>query len=172
MSNPNIENIQLLVLDCDGVLTDGSIIYDDRGVETKRFHVRDGFGIRAAREAGMKVGVLSARSSRAANLRLKELRVDLYLHNFDNKKVGIETMCQKLGVEFERTAYLGDDILDLPALVRVGYPMAVADAATEVREVVAYVTEHPGGRGAVREAVEHLLKAQGKWDAIIERFGE
>jgi 3-deoxy-D-manno-octulosonate 8-phosphate phosphatase (KDO 8-P phosphatase) len=170
MASPS--NIKLLVLDVDGVLTDGALIYDDNGVETKRFHVRDGFGIRAAMQMGIKVGVVTARSSRVVSLRLAELGVDLYVHGMDNKAIGLEMVTQQAGVEFEETAYLGDDILDLPAMVRCGYPMAVADAAEEVRDVAKFVTTAPGGRGAVREAAEHLLRAQGHWDAVLERFGE
>ena len=170
MASP--ERIKLLVLDVDGVMTDGTLIYDNHGNETKRFHVRDGFGIRAAKFAGIKVGVLTGRSSRAVTLRMSELEIDLFVHGQDNKAIGIETMAKNAGVEPDDTAYLGDDVLDLPAMVRCGYPMAVADAAEEVRDVAKYVTAAPGGRGAVREVVEHILKAQNKWDAVLERFGE
>jgi 3-deoxy-D-manno-octulosonate 8-phosphate phosphatase (KDO 8-P phosphatase) len=165
-------DIQLIVFDCDGVLTDGSLIYNDQGVETKQFHVRDGFGFRAAMAANMKVGVLTARSSRALTQRMVELKVDLYMHGQTNKAEAIEALVQQAQVKLEQTAYLGDDVLDLPALTRVGYPMAVADAVEEVRTAARFTTTAPGGHGAAREAIEHILKAQDKWARIIEQFGQ
>jgi 3-deoxy-D-manno-octulosonate 8-phosphate phosphatase (KDO 8-P phosphatase) len=162
--------VQLIVFDVDGVLTDGVLAYDDRGVETKRFHVRDGFAMKAAMAVGLKVAVLTARSSPAVAVRMAELKIDLFMQGCRNKGVGIETLAQRAGVELEQVAYLGDDILDLPAMVRCRYPMAVADGVAEVRAAAKYVTQTPGGRGAAREAIEHILKAQKKWDAVIERF--
>lgn len=167
----SIANIRLIIFDVDGVLTDGSVLLDNQGNEIKRFYVRDGTAIRAAQSLGIQVGVLTGRSSTATTHRMRELGVDLYLQGCDDKAVGFETLTQRAGVEFEETAYLGDDIIDLPPLVRCGYPMAVADAAPEVHAVVRYVTRAPGGRGAAREAVEHILKAQNKWDAALERYG-
>lgn len=160
----------LLILDVDGVLTEGSIIMDDHGVQSKRFHVRDGFAIREAMRVGLSVGILTGRASRVVTLRAAELRVDLLLQGCGDKRIGLETLCQQAGVEPEQTAYLGDDLVDAPAMLRCGYPMAVADAAAEVREIAKFVTLTPGGHGAVREAIEHLLKAQNKWDAVVERF--
>ena len=169
---PDPKKIELLVFDVDGVLTDGSITYTDRGEQVKSFYVRDGFAMRAADSFGLKVGVLTGRSSRALTLRVNEIGVELFVHGQNNKAIGIETMAQRAGVELDEIAYLGDDLLDLPAMVRVGYPMAVADATDEVRDVARYVTRAPGGRGAAREAIEHVLKAQGQWDAFLERFAE
>ena len=169
---PTAADTELIVFDCDGVLTDGSLLYSDQGVEIKQFHVRDGFGFHAAMAAGLKVAVLTGRSSRMVAQRMDELDVELYMHGQNNKAVGIQTLAQRSGVELEQIAYLGDDVLDLPAMVRVGYPMAVADAVDEVREVARYVTTCPGGRGAGRQAIEHILKAQGKWDMVLEQFGE
>jgi 3-deoxy-D-manno-octulosonate 8-phosphate phosphatase (KDO 8-P phosphatase) len=166
-----IPDIQLIVFDVDGVLTDGSLIYDNHGNELKRFNIRDGFGFRAAMFSGIQVGVLTARSSEVVHRRMKELKVDHYFHGCKDKAAGIEAIAERARVPLEQTAFMGDDILDLPALKRVGYPMAVADAAIEVLEAAEFVSESPGGRGAARQAAEHILRAQGKWGAVLERFG-
>ncbi|MBI1335867.1 MAG: HAD-IIIA family hydrolase [Phycisphaera sp.] len=163
--------VKLICLDVDGVLTDGSIIVNDLGQETKRFFVRDGFAIRAAMSMGIQVGVITGRSSRCVNHRLEELGVSLVMQGQHDKRIALETLCQRAGVDLSQSAYLGDDLIDLPALMRCGYPMAVADAVEEVREVAKYVTQAPGGRGAVREAVDHILKQQGRWDELLERYG-
>jgi 3-deoxy-D-manno-octulosonate 8-phosphate phosphatase (KDO 8-P phosphatase) len=163
--------IKLIIFDVDGVLTDGQIVIDERGVESKHFHVRDGFAIKAAMAMGLRVGVLSGRTSRATALRVEELGVDLCLQGAADKAVGFETVCQKAGVLAEEAAYVGDDLIDLPALMRCGYPIAVADAVSQVRALARYVTQAPGGRAAAREVIEHILSAQGRWDEVIERFG-
>ncbi|GAB4197636.1 MAG: HAD hydrolase family protein [Phycisphaeraceae bacterium] len=166
-----VADIQLIVFDVDGVLTDGALIYDNTGNELKRFNIKDGFGIRAAQHAGLRVGVLTARSSEVVHRRMKELKVDLYLHGAKDKAAGIEAISERARVSLEQTAFMGDDILDLPALRKVGYPMAVADAAIEVLETAEFVSEAQGGRGAAREAIEHILRAQGRWDSVLEAFG-
>ncbi len=163
-------SIKLLVFDVDGVLTDGSIVVDDHGVESKRFHVRDGFAIRAAMSLGLKVGVLTGRSARAVTLRVAELGIDLFIQQVREKANGFKTLCQLAGVALEDTAYLGDDLVDLPAMLLSGYPMAVADAVTEVRLEAQFVTNAPGGHAAAREAIEHILKAQGRWDQVTDRY--
>lgn len=162
--------IKLLVFDVDGVLTDGSILVDDRGVESKRFHVRDGFAMKAAMSMGMKIAVLTGRSTRAVTVRMAELGVQHFLQGVADKAIGFETLCQKAGVEMSETGYLGDDLIDLPAMLLCGYPMAVADAVREVREEARYVTQAVGGAAAAREAIEHVLKAQGRWDELVERY--
>ncbi len=167
----NTDSIELIVFDVDGVLTDGSLIYDNHGNELKRFNIRDGFGLRAAMFSGIQVGVLTARSSEVVHRRMDELKIDHYFHGCKDKAAGIESIAQRARVPLEQTAFMGDDVLDLPALKRVGYPMAVGDAAIEVLEAAKFVSELPGGRGAAREAVEHLLRGQGKWGAVLERFG-
>jgi len=168
MSDP--ASIELLVFDVDGVLTDGSVILDDRGVELKRFHVRDGFAIKAAMSLGLKVGILTGRSTQAVTLRMTELGVKLFMQGVLDKAVGFETLCQRAGVLPENAAYLGDDLIDLPAMNRCGYPMAVADAVIEVRREARFTTTAPGGRAAGREAIEHILKAQNRWDEVVKRY--
>lgn len=169
---PDPSAIKLLVLDVDGVLTDGGITIDSQGVEiVKRFHVRDGLGIQLAMEQGLKVAVLSSRLSRAVDARLRELGVTLLMQGARDKGAGLRAIAQQAGVDPAQAAYMGDDLLDLPAMLRCGYKITVADAAPELRQIADYVTGQPGGHGAVREAVEHLLKAQNKWQAVLDRFG-
>lgn len=167
----DLKRIQMIVFDVDGVLTDGSIMIDDAGVETKRFHVRDGSGFAAALHVGLKLGVITGRASRVVNLRMAELRVPYLLQHCKNKAQGLETICVQASVLPENCAYLGDDLIDLPAMLRCGYRMAVADAAAEVRGEAHYVTHTRGGHGAAREAIEHIIKAQGKWETVLERYG-
>ncbi len=167
MSDERLANVRLMVFDVDGVLTDGSVILDDRGVETRRFHIRDGLAFKLARGQGMELAILSARTSRAVTRRMKNLKVEHVIQGARDKRASLTALLAKLGVAGEQTAYLGDDLQDLPAMRCCGYPMAVADAAAEVRAAAAYVTSTPGGRGAAREAVEHVLRGQGKWDAAV-----
>ncbi|MEM9883491.1 MAG: HAD hydrolase family protein [Planctomycetota bacterium] len=167
-------DVRLMVFDVDGVLTDGGITYhgDAAGgvTESKRFHTKDGLGLRAAMSCGVKVAVLTARRSELVARRMTELGVDALVQGCADKGAEIERLCDRLGVPLSATAYLGDDLVDLPAMGRVGYPMAVADAAAELIELAAYVTKQTGGRGAAREAVEHVLRAQGKWDGVVEAY--
>lgn len=166
----NAANIKMIVFDVDGVMTDGGIYVDDRGTEMKRFHVRDGFAVRAAKAVGLKIGVLTGRSTGAVNLRMTELGVDVLMQGCSDKAIGFENVCRQASVLPREAAYVGDDLIDLPAMLLCGYPIAVADAVDEVRAEAEFVTQKPGGHGAVREAVEHLLKLQGKWDEVVERY--
>ncbi len=162
--------IKLIVFDVDGVLTDGGIYVDDRGVEMKRFHVRDGMAIKLAALMGLKIGVITGRATPSVTLRMAELGVDLVLQRVHNKALGLETLCQRAGVEPQEVAFVGDDLIDLPAMVRCGYPIAVSDAVEEVRAEARFVTTAAGGQAAAREAVEHILKAQNRWDEVLERY--
>ncbi|MEX2214550.1 MAG: HAD-IIIA family hydrolase [Phycisphaeraceae bacterium] len=168
---PSPRSISFLIFDVDGVLTDGAIQFDDHGTETKSFHVRDGFAMRAAMRLGIKIGILTGRSSQCVTLRMDELGIDLLMQGSKNKAIGLETLCQQAGVEMSETAFMGDDIPDLPAMLRCGYKIAPADAAAEVRSIADFVTQTPGGKGAAREAIEHILKAQDKWEDVLEEFG-
>ena len=160
----------MLVLDVDGVMTDGSIVYDDEGRELKFFSVRDGFGIRLWREAGFGVAVITARGGAHVRRRCEELGIDHVIEGSKDKGEAISTLEARSGVPASEMACLGDDWPDLAMLKRVGYPMAVGDAEGAVRERARYVTERTGGRGAVREAVEHLLKARGLMDEARNRY--
>jgi 3-deoxy-D-manno-octulosonate 8-phosphate phosphatase (KDO 8-P phosphatase) len=168
--SPADSDIRLLVLDVDGVLTDGSILIDDHGVETKRFHVRDGTGIRIWARMGYRVAVITGRTGMALRHRLNEIGVAHVVQNAAHKAAAFTSLLAEVGVEASQAAMLGDDLPDLPLMHLAGYPMAVADAAREVIEVASFVTVRPGGRGAVREAIEHLLKARGQWKDAVAMF--
>ena len=160
--------IQLLLLDVDGVLTDGRIIIDDRGIETKQFYVRDGQGIALLLRAGIKVGFLSARKSASVRRRAKELGVDLVCEGVRDK---LEAYCEikrNVGFKDDQIAYVGDDIIDLPILRRAGLAVSVRDGWEGLKRTVDYVTSASGGQGAVLEVAELLLKTQTKWHLLID----
>ncbi len=162
--------LQLLFFDVDGVLTDGAITYHENGGESKNFHTQDGLGLRAAMQVGIKVVIVTARSSQLVERRMTQLGVDKLVQGCKDKATTIAALADEFGVALEDCGYLGDDLVDLSAMDRVGYPMAVADAAPELCEMAAFVCTRPGGRGAAREAVEHVLKTQGKWDAVVASY--
>jgi 3-deoxy-D-manno-octulosonate 8-phosphate phosphatase (KDO 8-P phosphatase) len=162
--------IELLLLDHDGVLTDGTIGLDDRGREIKHYYSRDGLGIRLAQRNGIQIGVITGRGAPSVTLRLQELDIELIVQRCNGKADGLAKLTQRAGVTPQHTAFLGDDIIDLPAMRACGYPMAVADATAETQAAATYVTDAPGGRGAVREAVEHILKMQDKRDAANAKY--
>ena len=163
--------IQLICLDVDGVLTDGGIYLDDQGVETKRFHVRDGLGLNIWKKLGGELAIITGRSGLAVRHRADELGIEHVFQGSTDKVADFGRLLNDLGLTASQAAMIGDDLPDLPVLRLCGYPMAVADAAREVREEADYITTRPGGLGAVREAVEHLLKAQDRWDEALELFG-
>ncbi len=157
------KKIRLLLLDVDGVLTDGRIIIDDRGVETKQFHVRDGQGISLLQQAGIDVGFVTARSSRSVIFRAKELNVKLVRQGVQNKLDAYNEIKRSSGLNDDQIAYVGDDIVDRPVLKLAGLAVSVADGWPELISTVDFVTATGGGQGAVREVAELLLKTQGKW---------
>jgi 3-deoxy-D-manno-octulosonate 8-phosphate phosphatase (KDO 8-P phosphatase) len=163
-------NIKLLVLDVDGVLTDGGLYSGPNDIELKRYDIKDGFAMRAAMKNGLKVGVLTARESFAVAKRCRELEIELLIQGSPDKARDVQRLSTIAGVPLTETAYLGDDLIDLPVMSKVAYPMAVADAAPEIRQAASFVTGKPGGHGAVREAIEHLLAAQGKWERIVAQY--
>jgi len=153
--------IRLLALDVDGVLTDGSILIDDTGRETKRFNIRDGFGLRLWARLGFHTAIITGRSGPALHHRAAELKISEIVQGCTDKGAALESLASRTGLALREMAFLGDDWPDISALSRVGYPMAVADAAPEILALAAYITRRPGGRGAVREAIEHLIGAHG-----------
>ena len=159
--------IRLLLLDIDGVLTDGRLMYDGTGKECKAFHIRDGQGIVLLQRAGIRVGFLSGRVSSAVKARAKELGIWLVRQKVVDKGNALKAICQKERMGEEEICYMGDDLIDLPAFCRVGFAVAVADAVEEVKNSAHYVTRRRGGQGAVREVCELILKAQGKWKKTI-----
>ena len=162
--------IKLVLLDVDGVLTDGGIVIDDRGVESKRFDVRDGQGITLLIHSGIKVGLLTGRYSKIVRRRAKELGVAIVHQGVQDKAEIYERIKRKIGLKDEQIAYVGDDILDLPVLRKVGLAIAVRDGWPGLRVEVDYVTETTGGMGAVREVSELVLKAQGVWEGLTRRY--
>lgn len=161
-----MQSISLLLTDVDGVLTDGSLTFDAEGVETKTFNVRDGLGIRLWQRAGGKVGIVTGRASTIVESRGRELDIDIIYQAVKEKLPVVQDIAEQNGVSLDQVAYLGDDLPDLPVVKAVGFGVAVADAAPELHAVADYVTSLPGGRGALREVVEMLLKESGKWDEV------
>ncbi|GAB4390570.1 MAG: hypothetical protein Kow0025_23520 [Thermodesulfovibrionales bacterium] len=164
--------VKLLILDVDGVLTDGSIILDGGGNELKRFHVRDGHGIKMLQRAGVQVAIITGRSSEAVRRRAEELGIEEVHQGSRMKTEAYEEMLARLGLRDEETAFVGDDVVDIPILRRAGLSIAVADATEEAKAAAMAVTEGRGGRGAVREVTDFLLKAKGLWDDAIARYFE
>jgi 3-deoxy-D-manno-octulosonate 8-phosphate phosphatase (KDO 8-P phosphatase) len=167
-------HIKLLLLDCDGVLTDGGLHYNFDGKRVlegaKVFHIQDGQGLKLAREAGLKLGIISGRISPALTARARELQIDRLHQGIDDKLSVYEQIKIDDGFSDDQIAYVGDDLPDLPVMRRVGLAIAVADAVDEIRECAHFVTNKPGGRGAARETVELILKAQDKWRELLQRF--
>lgn len=159
--------IRLVVLDVDGVLTDGSIYLDDNGLESKRFYVRDGLGMRLLLQAGLQVGLLTARQSAIVSQRAKELSLSFVHQGVKDKWLCLQRELEKTGLSTTQCAYMGDDLVDLRVLQQVGLATAPADADAEVLNRVHWVSSRQGGKGAVRELAEHVLQTQNKWDAIL-----
>jgi 3-deoxy-D-manno-octulosonate 8-phosphate phosphatase (KDO 8-P phosphatase) len=155
--------IRLILSDVDGVMTDGRIVYDNAGVETKSFHVRDGLGIRLWQRAGYRFGLVTARNSQIVRHRAAELGIDAVRQGFEEKWPAVQELMTALGVAAEEVCYLGDDLPDLPVMRRVALSVTVADAAEDVRRTARWTTRLPGGAGAVRELIERLLKAKSQW---------
>ena len=162
--------VRLLLFDVDGVLTDGSVVLHADGSESKRFHIRDGSGIVWAQRAGLTVGLLSARASMATTHRATQLGIRIVAQGVASKLDAYEEILRGSGLADEAIAFMGDDLLDLPVLARVGLSSAPADAAADVRERVDWVSGACGGRGAARELIELVLRAQGRWDALLRDY--
>ena len=166
-----MNNIGLLVLDVDGVLTDGRFFWDGDFMEIKAFHTADGLGLRLLMDAGVKVAFLTGRDSPFVQRRGDELGIDAVVQGCRDKLDGTRKLAETVGVALDATAYMGDDLMDIPAMRAVGVAGAPADAREEARTAAAFVAPSRGGYGAVRDFCEHLLKAMGRWDAIKEAYG-
>ena len=162
--------VELILSGVDGVLTDGGILFDNQGIESKQFHNRDGIGIRLWRRAGYRFGVITERNSHIVKVRSVELGIQDVRQGIEDKLVAARELWQQLGLAPEQVCYVGVDLPDLATLRSVGFGVAVADAVPEVVKVADYVTQLPGGKGAVREAIEVILKARRQWDDLVERF--
>ncbi len=168
---PALERIELLVLDVDGVLTDGRIVLDADGREGKQFSALDGAGLKYWQRAGRQAAILSGRSSRAVIARAAELGIAVVVQNAKRKLPAYEKLLSDMGRSDQQTAVMGDDLPDLPLMRRCGLAVAPANAVEEVRAAAAYVTTARAGAGAVREVVEYVLKGTGEWSRIMERYG-
>jgi 3-deoxy-D-manno-octulosonate 8-phosphate phosphatase (KDO 8-P phosphatase) len=167
---PKAKEVKLLLLDVDGILTDGTIIYTHEGNEIKAFHTRDGLGIRLLQEAGVEVGLITARESEAVTRRAQDLDMKHVFQKTRNKLAVYEQLTKELGLQASEVGYMGDDWLDLPLLTRVGFSATVADAVPEVKKIVHYTTKRKGGRGAVREICDLILEAKEMHGALLEKY--
>ena len=163
-------DIRLLLLDVDGVLTDGGIVIDERGEEVTRFDVQDGHGIKLLQDSGIRVGLLTGRASRAVAVRAQRLSIGLVYQNVTDKLRGYEEVKAETGLTDAEIAYVGDDMQDLPVLRRVALGVAVENAWDGLKAYADYVTRRPGGHGAVREVAELLLRLGGRWEALLKHY--
>ena len=164
--------IKLLLLDVDGVMTDGRIIYDNDGGETKAFDVKDGHGLKLVQRAGIQVGIITGRQSAIVTRRATELGIDLVYQGVKDKRLPFNEILEKLSLTPEEVAYVGDDIVDLPVMRQVGFAATVADAMDDVKLYADMVTKRSGGRGAVREICDFLLKESGRWSSVTRHYFE
>ena len=165
-----IKKVRALILDVDGVLTDGKIVFDSQGKDTKNFNVQDGFAIVLLKRAGFKTAILTARSSRVVTRRAKDLHIDKVYQNAFPKIKSYQKILRDFKLKDEDVCFMGDDLPDLQVLRKVGFAVAVANAVQEIKNCVHYVTQKKGGEGAVREVVELILKGQGKWPDIVAKY--
>ena len=164
------KQLKLLILDVDGVLTDGKLFFDEQGKEYKSFHARDGHGLKLLQQTGVAVAVISGRKSTSVALRMQSLGIEHVYQGHEHKLAAFNELIQKVGCLTEQVAYVGDDLLDLPVMTRVGLPIAVNDAVPEVKAFAKWHTELPGGHGAVREVCDLIMQAQGSFEAIVKSY--
>ncbi len=162
--------LKLLILDVDGVLTDGRLFFDDQGVEYKCFHARDGHGIKLLRQTGMEVAVISGRKSNSVAIRMKNLGIDLVYQGHEDKIAAFHEILAHLSLKPEQAAHVGDDLLDLPLMKRAGLSIAVNDANFAVKRYADWCTETPGGLGAVREVCDMIMHAQGHFEQVLKQY--
>jgi YrbI family 3-deoxy-D-manno-octulosonate 8-phosphate phosphatase len=162
--------IELILSDVDGVMTDGSVMFDNQGIEVKTFHIRDGMGIKLWQRAGHQFGLLTGRTSQIVRLRATELDIGIVRQGIAEKLPTALEIVADFGLDIRQVCYIGDDLPDIPLLQAVGLGVAVADADAEVRRVARHTTHAAGGRGAVRETVELILKNQHRWDDLVQRY--
>jgi 3-deoxy-D-manno-octulosonate 8-phosphate phosphatase (KDO 8-P phosphatase) len=162
--------IEMLVLDVDGVLTDGGIVYADDGAELKKFHVRDGSGLKIWQYLGKRTAIVTGRTSKVVTVRAAELGIEPVYQGAPEKMAAFRELLAAGSLRPEQVCFIGDDVPDLPLLLSAGLAVAVADACPEARAAAHYVTRVGGGRGAVRETVELILRCQGTWQRVVERF--
>lgn len=162
--------IELILSDVDGVLTDGALIFNNDGIETKHFHVRDGLGIKLWQKSGFRFGLLTSRTSHVVQVRAAELGIDIVRQGFQQKLPAAEEVASSLNLNLDQVCYIGDDLTDLPVIRAVGLGVTVADGVAEVHKAADFATKTAGGRGAIRELIETLLKAKQRWEDIVARY--
>ncbi len=166
-----MQSIELILSDVDGVMTDGGITYDNQGIETKTFHVRDGMGIKLWQKTGHRFGVITARSSHIVKLRMDELGVDFIRQGTEQKLSAAQQIIDELQLDPSNVCYIGDDLTDVGLMKSSGMSASVADAADDVKKVADYVTKSAGGKGAIRELIEMILKSQKRWNELLQGYG-
>ena len=164
------KKIKLLILDVDGVLTDGRIIYDSRGRDMKFFDVHDGLGVYLLKKAGIATILITAKGSRAIRPRARDMQVEEIFENISPKTTVLEKVLRRYKVNTDEICFVGDDLVDLGLMRSVGFPIAVFNAAPEIKQAASYITLKQGGRGAVREVAELILNAQGKWEEMVSLY--
>lgn len=164
------KRLKLLILDVDGVLTDGKLFFDNEGNEYKAFHARDGHGIKLLRQTGVEVAVISGRKSNSVALRMKNLGIEHVYQGHENKIAAFHEIIRKMAILPEQAAHVGDDLLDLPVMIRVGLAIAVNDANFAVKQRADWCTALPGGCGAVREVCDLIMQAQGRFDEVVNAY--
>ncbi|MBX9299391.1 KdsC family phosphatase [Chromobacterium piscinae] len=170
MISEQARKVKLLIMDVDGVMTDGRIYYDARGEESKSFYVQDGLGLRLLQGTGVQLAIISGRADRCVEHRAQALKIDHYYGGVHDKKVALTELLDKTGLSAEQCAFIGDDLIDLPILTRVGLAVAVPEAPPQVRQHCHYVTGNSGGHGAVRELAELIMQAQGTFEGVLARY--
>lgn len=166
----DFSGIKLLALDVDGVLTDGTLIINADGSESKFFNSLDGHGLRMWQRAGLKVALISGRASVPTERRAEQLQIEYVFQDCHHKLPAVEKLAGQLGLSPQNIAYVGDDLTDMPAMRYAGFAVAVANAVDEVKQCADYVTARPGGSGAVREVIEYILKKAGRWQELMKRY--
>ena len=164
------KKLKLLILDVDGVLTDGKLFFDNEGNEYKAFHARDGHGIKLLRQTGVDVAVISGRKSNSVAVRMKNLGIEHVYQGHENKIAAFNEIIEKMGILPEQAGHVGDDLLDLPVMIRVGLAIAVNDANFAVKQRADWCTTLPGGSGAVREVCDLIMQAQGRFDEVVNAY--
>ncbi len=164
------QRIELILSDVDGVLTDGGVVFDNQGIEIKRFHIRDGLGIKLWQRAGYRFGLVTGRASHIVRLRAAELGIEIVRQGVDEKLPAVQQIMTELKLRPDQVCYVGDDLPDLPAMRAVGLAVTVADASQELRDAAGYITTAQGGCGAIRETIEMILKGQQRWTDLIQTY--
>lgn len=170
MAKERAKRIKMLILDIDGVMTDGRIIYDDRGNELKCFNVLDGMGLVLLKQARIKVVLITAKGSKGALRRARDIAAAQVIQNTTDKLKAYKQILKRYRLTHQDICFIGDDLVDLPIIKRAGFSVAVANGCAEVKRAADYITKKEGGKGAVREVIEIILQAQNKWHRLLKKF--